>query len=61
MKLPNAQNAVIAPEKLKDYLLNPTHKKGGTKARLLLALGILPTIGSDSPPICVPNTSARRS
>ena len=39
MKLPNAENAVIAPEKLKDYLLNPTHKKGGTKARLLLALG----------------------
>lgn len=39
MKLPNAENAVIAPEKLRDYLLNPTHKKGGTKARLLLSLG----------------------
>ena len=39
MKIPNADNAAIAPEKLKDYLLNPTHKKGGTKARLLLSLG----------------------
>jgi hypothetical protein len=39
MKLPNAENAVIAAEKLKDYLLNPLHKKGGPKARLLLSLG----------------------
>jgi hypothetical protein len=39
MKLPNTENAVIAPEKLKDYLLNPAHKKGGTKARLFLSLG----------------------
>jgi hypothetical protein len=39
MKLPNAEKAVIAAEKLKDYLLNPLHKKGGAKARLLLSLG----------------------
>jgi hypothetical protein len=39
MKLPNAENAVIAPEKLKGYLLNLGHKKGGTKARLLYSLG----------------------
>ncbi len=39
MKIPNAENAVIAPEKLRDYLLNSAHRKGGTKARLLLALG----------------------
>ncbi|NUO83352.1 hypothetical protein HUU05_25040 [candidate division KSB1 bacterium] len=39
MKLPNAQNAVIAPDKLIDYLLNVQHKRGGSKARLLLQLG----------------------
>ena len=39
MKIPNAEKAVIAPEKLRDYLLNTAHRKGGTKARLLLALG----------------------
>ena len=39
MKMPNAENAVIAPEKLRDYLLNPEHRRGGSKAKLLLALG----------------------
>jgi len=39
MKVPNADRAVIAPEKLRDYLLNPAHKRGGPKARLLLSLG----------------------
>ena len=39
MKLPNAENAVIAPEKLRDYLLNPKHRRGGSKAKLLLSMG----------------------
>src|SRR5437879_5735376 len=39
MKLPNAGKAVIAADKLRDYLLNPRHKYGGPKARLLLAVG----------------------
>jgi hypothetical protein len=39
MKLPNADHAVIAPEKLRDYLLLPSHRRGGSKARLLLSLG----------------------
>jgi len=39
MRIPNATNAIIAPEKLRDYLLNPNHRRGGSKARLLLALG----------------------
>ena len=39
MKIPNADRAIIAPEKLRDYLLNPAHRRGGSKARLLLAFG----------------------
>lgn len=35
MQLPNRMLAVIAQEKLTDYLLNTRHRRGGTKARLL--------------------------
>jgi hypothetical protein len=39
MKLPNADNAIIAPEKLRDYLLNPEHRRGRSKAKMLLSMG----------------------
>lgn len=39
MLIPNADKAIIAPEKLRDYLLNPGHRRGSAKAKLLLALG----------------------
>jgi hypothetical protein len=39
MKIPNGDKAVIASEKLRDYLLNPAHRRGGSKARLLLSMG----------------------
>jgi len=39
MRIPNADRAIIAPEKLRDYLLNPAHRRGSAKARLLLACG----------------------
>ncbi len=39
MPLPNASRAVISVDKLTAYLLNPSHKRGGAKARLLLSLG----------------------
>ena len=39
MKIPNYERAVIAQEKLTDYLLNLDHKRGGTKARLLAQFG----------------------
>ena len=39
MKMPNADSAVIAPEKLRDYLLNVDHRRGGPKARLLGSFG----------------------
>ena len=39
MKVPNAGNVIIAPEKLRDYLLNPGHRRGGSKAKLLLSMG----------------------
>ncbi len=39
MKIPNAENAIIAADKLCIYLLNPAHKRGGTKAKLLLSMG----------------------
>jgi hypothetical protein len=37
--IPNAVRATIAAGKLTAYLLNPSHKRGGAKARLLLHLG----------------------
>lgn len=39
MKLPNKEQAIIAPEKLIAYLLNTEHKRGGTKARFLSQFG----------------------
>jgi hypothetical protein len=39
MRIPNADKAVIAPEKLRDYLLNPSHRRGSSKARFLLSCG----------------------
>lgn len=42
MRLPNADRAVIAAEKLRDYLLNVAHRRGGSKARLLISLGYHP-------------------
>jgi hypothetical protein len=39
MRLPNADRAIIAPEKLRDYLLNPAHRRGSVKARMLLGCG----------------------
>ena len=39
MILPNAAHAVIPPEKLRDYLLNPDHPENGGKARVFAALG----------------------
>lgn len=39
MKLPNRERAVIAREKLTDYLLNTAHQRGGAKARLLELFG----------------------
>jgi hypothetical protein len=41
MELPNRALAVIAQEKLTDYLLNTRHKRGGTKARLLEQFGYM--------------------
>jgi hypothetical protein len=39
MKLPNLEHAVIAPDKLIQYLLNLEHKRGGHKARVLKDFG----------------------
>jgi Domain of unknown function (DUF6883) len=36
MKLPNAENAVVAIEKVRDYCLNPDHVRGKHKARVFL-------------------------
>ena len=42
MKLPNADRAVMTEDKLRNYLLNVSHRRGASKARLLLALGYHP-------------------
>jgi hypothetical protein len=34
MKLPNAENAIIDIEKLRDYCLNPSHPEGKHKAHI---------------------------
>lgn len=39
MKLPNADQAVVEQSKLINYLLNPEHKRGGAKAKLLIQFG----------------------
>jgi len=39
MKLPNADRAIIAEDKLRTYLLNPDHRRGGSKAKMLLSMG----------------------
>jgi hypothetical protein len=45
VKVPNAERAVIASEKLTGYLLNLSHRRGAAKAKLLLNFGYR----SDSP------------
>jgi hypothetical protein len=39
MKIPNSNRAVIEPSKLTEYLLNTEHKRGGSKAKLLIQFG----------------------
>jgi hypothetical protein len=39
MTLPNVENAVVAEAKVVDYLLNPAHLDGASKARFFAALG----------------------
>ena len=38
-EIPNFERAVIAPEKLSGYLLDPNHAEGGAKARFFLGFG----------------------
>lgn len=39
VKIPNPDTAIIEEEKLSNYLLNPTHRRGGSKAKQLLSMG----------------------
>jgi hypothetical protein len=39
MKLPNADNIVVEREKIVDYLLNPAHRYGASKARFFSRVG----------------------
>ena len=39
MKLPNADRAVVEREKIVDYLLNPAHRYGASKARFFRGFG----------------------
>jgi hypothetical protein len=41
MKLPNAENAVVDREKITEYLLNPFHRYGASKARFFGAFGFV--------------------
>ena len=39
MPVPNAEHAVIAEEKIRGYLLNPSHPVGGSKAVWFASIG----------------------
>ncbi len=39
MQIPGSENAVIQADKLRGYLLNVDHPRGGSKARLLISMG----------------------
>ncbi len=39
MKLPNADKLIVEREKIADYLLNPAHRYGASKARFFLKFG----------------------
>jgi hypothetical protein len=39
MKLPNAAQAIVEREKIADYLLNPVHRFGASKARFFRQFG----------------------
>ena len=39
MKLPNAELAIVEREKIADYLLNPAHPYGASKARFFAEFG----------------------
>lgn len=39
MRLPNAQLAVVERDKILDYLLNPAHRYGASKARFFALFG----------------------
>jgi len=39
MKIPNRDCAVVEQSKLVNYLLNPEHERGGSKAKLLIQCG----------------------
>ena len=39
MPIPDARRAIVAPEKVRDYLLNPEHPDGGSKAVWFHSLG----------------------
>jgi hypothetical protein len=39
MKLPNPDNLLVERDKIADYLLNPAHRYGASKARFFTGLG----------------------
>lgn len=42
MRIPNADSAVIEEQKIVGYVLNAGHRRGGSKAALLLQFGYAP-------------------
>jgi len=45
MKLPNLDKLVVEQSKIADYLLNPAHRYGGSKARFFSEFGFHPGDG----------------
>jgi hypothetical protein len=53
MKLPNLDQLIIEREKVSDYLLNPAHRYGASKARFFGEFGFQRETGRYWPTRCV--------
>lgn len=42
MRLPNRENAIVEAEKVRDYLLNPSHPDGWGKSEFFTTMGFRP-------------------
>ena len=52
MNVPNAGSAVVEEDKLVNYLLNPRHRYGASKAQFFFPSGLRQNIGMCSRKLC---------
>jgi hypothetical protein len=52
MPFPNAEHAIVAEEKIRDYFLNRSHPVGGPKAIWFASIGYTLETGKNWPTTC---------